>query len=742
MKSKWVNSFTVALCLTLVSGYIYTLDLAFVNFLELTAYDLKLTARGKRHISGDVVIVAVDEKSLKAEGRWPWPRTLMAQMVNRLSEAGASVIGFDIFFPEKDVYVPFTVVKEALKKKDLSQIDHKSLGQWLEDVGDSDTHFAKAIESSDRTVLGYFVYPTKESAVANDVEKLNQSHLQLLEFSQFSVTQQTPSKGSVALRKIYAVGMSLPKLMDAANAAGFVTFVPEKDSVIRRVPTVMKHGEYLFPPLSLQILQQASQLPLAVRFAPLRVESVMLGDMIIPTSEKGDMLVNYYGPAHTFTHFSATDVLSGKIGAADLQNKIILIGGTAAGTYDIHSSPYGPLYPGVEVHANVMESVLQGDFLMRPDWVAVLDMLVILVSGLILGLMALFLPAYSMALFLIVGISGYFFADWWLFTQKGLWVHTVYPVFSQVFVYSGITLYRFIFEEREKRFIKGAFGQYLSPAVVEQLTKNPGMLKLGGERKELTAFFSDLAGFSKISESLSADELVNLLNDYLTEMTDILLQHSGTVDKFEGDAIISFFGAPVNYEDHARRSCFAALDMQKRLGELRAEWKKQGKHELYMRIGLNTGNMVVGNMGSKNRMDYTMMGDAVNLAARLESANKQYMTYTMISEFTYAQARDDIEVRELDSIRVIGRDQPVKIYELLGKKGEIDDRMRQILPTFKEGMEHYKNKRWEDGITCFENILNLHDIDGPSLVYFERCITFQNYPPDDDWDGIFALRDK
>jgi len=743
MKSKWVNSFTVALCLTLVSGYIYTLDLAFINLLELKAYDLKLTARGTRQISGNVVIVAVDEKSLKAEGRWPWPRTLMAQLVDRLSTAGVAVIGFDIFFPEKDAYVPFAAVKEALKKKDISKLDREGLGQWLEEVSDSDAHFAKAIENSDRTVLGFFVYPTKESAVANDAEKLNPSSLQLLEFSQFSVVQQSPSKEPIDIRQIYAVGMSLPKLMDAANSGGFVTFVPEKDSVIRRVPTVMEHGDYLFPPLSLQMLQQATQLPLAVRFAPRRIESVMLGDTVIPTSESGDLLINYYGPARTFTHYSATDVLSGKLGAAELQNKIVLIGGTAAGTYDIHTSPYGPLYPGVEVHANLIESVMQADFLIRPDWLVILDLLVILVSGLILGLMGRFLPAYSMALFLVVGISGYLYADWQLFTEKGIWVHTVYPVFSQAFVYSGITLYRFIFEEREKRFIKGAFSQYLAPAVVEQLTKNPEMLKLGGERKELTAFFSDLAGFSAISESLSPDQLVELLNDYLTEMTDILLHHKGTVDKFEGDAIISFFGAPVNDDHHALNSCLAALDMQKRLKELRAGWKKEGKHELFMRIGLNTGIMVVGNMGSKSRMDYTMMGDSVNLAARLEGVNKQYMTFTMISEFTYEQAKDHIEIRELDSIRVVGKKQPVKIYELLGRTGEMDDAIREILPKFQEGLEHYKNKQWEDSINCFEHILEgSHDIDGPSLVYFERCLTFQNYPPDDDWDGVFSLRVK
>jgi adenylate cyclase len=742
MKSKWVNSFTVALCLTIISGYIYSLDLRLVNLAELLAYDLKILSRDIRPTSGNVVIVAVDEKSLKEKGRWPWPRTLMAQLVDRLSEAEAAVIGFDVLFPEKDVYVPFATVKNALKEKDLSQVDSDSLGQWLEEVSDSDTHFAKSIIDSDRTVLGFFVYPTEESATDNDAEKLNQNHLNLLDFSQYSIVQKSPTENPIDLRKLYAVGLSLPKLMDAANAAGFVTFVPEIDGVIRRVPTVMEYGEYFFPPLSLQMLQQATQLPLAIRFAPFGIESVMLGDTVIPTSEKGDFLVNYYGPAHTFTHYSASDVLTGKVGVDELRGKIVLVGGTAAGTYDIHTSPFGPLYPGIEVHANVMESVINGEFLMRPDWLFILDLLMILISGIVLGLMALFLPAYSMALFLFVSISGYLFADWQLFTQKGLWVHTVYPVLSQVFVYSGIMLYRIIFEEREKRFIQGAFGQYLSPTVVDQLIDDPGMLKLGGERKELTAFFSDLASFTKISEALSPDQLVDLLNKYLTEMTDILLKHNGTVDKFEGDAIVSFFGAPVSFEDHARRSCFAALDMQKRLKELRSEWGKQGGQELHMRIGLNTGNMVVGNMGSQNRMDYTMMGDAVNLASRLEMTNKLYMTATMISEFTYEHVKDDVEVRELDIIRVIGKEQPIKIYELLGRKGEIDERMREIIPQFQEGFDYYKNRQWEEGIVCFENILNVHDDDGPSLVYFERCITFQNYPPDEDWDGVFTLRTK
>jgi adenylate cyclase len=339
-------------------------------------------------------------------------------------------------------------------------------------------------------------------------------------------------------------------------------------------------------------------------------------------------------------------------------------------------------------------------------------------------------------------VVGYLVADYVFFIRQGLWVDTVYPVFSQLLVYSGITLYRFTFEEREKRFIKGAFSQYLAPTVVDRLVKNPKLLKLGGERKVLTAFFSDVAGFSTIAEKLEAEELVDLLNVYLTDMTEIILKYEGTVDKFEGDAIIAFFGAPIDFEDHATRTCLAALDMQYRLAELRKIWKKEGRPEMFMRIGINTGQMVVGNMGSINRMDYTMMGDSVNLAARLEGVNKQYQTYTMLSEFTYELAKNDIEARELDSIRVVGKQEPVKIYEVLGRKGEIDDTMRLILPHFKEGLDNYKNWRWEEAIDSFERALNIYEDDGPSATYLDRCIVFKNKPPSSDWDGVFTMSTK
>jgi adenylate cyclase len=742
MNNNWINSFTVAIALTLASLYIYTLDLPFFHLLELKSYDFKVRSRGERPISGQVAIVAVDEKSLKEKGRWPWPRTYMADLVNKISGAGAAVIGFDILFPEPDSYIPFQAVEEAVKQKDLTNIDSEKLMQWMHEVGDSDRLFAESILKSEKVVLGYFVY-AEGDPFGDTVEKLTAEQLELLDFSQYPIVQRFDKpEDQVPLRVMKSAGLSLPKFVDAANSGGYVSYVPEVDGVVRWVPMVMQLGDYLFPPFSLQMLREATMLPLAVRIAPFGIDGLKLGENVLPTSETGDFLINYYGPAFTFTHYTASEVLDGKIGKSELEGKIILVGGTAAGIHDIKTTPYGTLYPGVEVHANAIENMIQQDFIVKPEWLRLLDLFIIFVSGILLGLISIYFKAYAMAGMVLLGVSVYLGADFYMFTQKGLWVNTVYPIFTQIFVYSGITVFKFGFEEREKKFIRGAFSQYLAPAVVNQLVDNPNLLKLGGERKELTAFFSDVAGFSTISENLEPEELVDLLNHYLTEMTDIIMKYEGTVDKFEGDAIIAFFGAPIPHEDHARRTCLVALEMQDRLAELREGWKKEGKHELFMRIGINTGAMVVGNMGSKSRMDYTMMGDSVNLAARLEGVNKQYRTYTMISQFTYEQVKEDIEVRELDLIRVVGKNEPVRIFEVLAKKGELNEEFQKILPIFNEGLDHYRNRRWEEGIQCFERVLAINEDDGPSLTYFERCITFQAQPPADDWDGVFGMTTK
>jgi len=742
MIRKWLNSITLSVILTLVSLFLYGQDLTLFQLFELKSYDFKVRVRGERPISDRVVIVGIDEKSLGREGRWPWPRFLMARLVDRLVEAKVTVIGFDIFFPERETSVSPSRFEEGVRDKGIPRGNVDEVVQWYRTLNDSDRQFAAAIERSARAVMGYYVYTTEDFSGAS-ASRINAEHLERLDFSQFSVVQRFDDRRRpLPLTQIFGVGMSLPELMRAANSGGFVSFVPQIDGVVRWVPTVMQHADLFFPSLSLQMLREAMRLPLALNLYGFGVDEMRLGERAIPVRENGDLLVNFFGPAYTFRFYSATDVLSGKVGRGDLEDKIVLVGGTAAGTHDLHITPFGPLYPGVEVHANVMESILQKDFIIRPQWLQILDVAMIVVSGLLLGLVSRCFQAYATAAVLGILVVGYLGVDFYLFSQKGLWVNSVYPVFTQLFVYTGLTLYRYAFEEREKRFIKSAFSQYLAPAVVNQMVKDPSILKLGGEEKELTAYFTDLSGFTTLSEKLTPEGLITLMNLYMTEMMDALIQHEGTLDKFEGDAIKAFFGAPVYFPDHARRACMTAIEMQKRLREKQKAWTGEDKQLIKMRIGVNTGRMVVGNMGSKEYKDYTMMGDSVNLTARLEGINKQYKTYTMISDATYRQATDVAEVRELDVIRVVGKREPVKIYELLGKKGEMDDRIREILPYYFAGYELYKKRDWNESARAFEKALTIYEEDGPSLVFLERCITFQIHPPPPDWDGVFTMGTK
>ncbi|MFA6471935.1 MAG: adenylate/guanylate cyclase domain-containing protein, partial [Candidatus Latescibacterota bacterium] len=331
-----------------------------------------------------------------------------------------------------------------------------------------------------------------------------------------------------------------------------------------------------------------------------------------------------------------------------------------------------------------------------------------------------------------------------LFTEKRLMIPVIAPAFATVFLsYISTVTYNFLSERRQKAVIRGAFAHYVPGKVVGELLKNPGMLKLGGEERVMTVIFSDVAGFTTISEGLTPTQLVELLNEYLTAMTDIILGYDGIIDKYEGDAIMAEFGAPLSDDEHALKACYAAIDMQEKLIEMRAKWKKEGRAELKARIGINSGPMVIGNMGSREIFDYTVMGDNVNLSSRLEGANKVYGTYIMCSEATRQMVENSIITRELDLIRVKGKKSGVRIFEVLAKKTDgISETRQRLIETYQRGIEAYKDRRWEEGIALFQESLDIDTSDGPSALYLERCTEFLSNPPQEDWDGIFTMRTK
>ncbi len=419
-----------------------------------------------------------------------------------------------------------------------------------------------------------------------------------------------------------------------------------------------------------------------------------------------------------------------------------MIGATAIGIHDECVTPVAKVFPGPEVHLNIMDSILAQDFIFHPVWAAMFDLLIIILGGLFLALVLSRAGAFAGGIAAILLFGGYIWLCQYFFSNMGWILNMVYPLSVFLAIYVAVTSYKYFSEEGQRKFIRDAFSKYLAPEVVDQLIESPHKLVLGGERREITAFFSDVQGFTSISEKLAPEELVELLNEFLTEMTDIIMKHQGGVDKFEGDAVISFFGAPNELENHAEAACLACIDIQERMKELREQWRQQGKPELKVRIGLFSGPAVVGNMGSRNRMDYTMMGDTVNTAARLEGVNKKYGTYTMIGDTTYQAAADSIAVRKLDAVKVVGKALPVNIYEVLGRSGTISQTLMDTVDCYDKGYAEYTKRNWAKAIAHFQMALELTPNDGPSLAMINRCQAYKDNPPDDGWDGSFAMDTK
>lgn len=417
-----------------------------------------------------------------------------------------------------------------------------------------------------------------------------------------------------------------------------------------------------------------------------------------------------------------------------------IVGLTATATQDIGVTPLSSQYMMVGTYHNIINTVLQNRFITKAG--AVPNMLIMLLFALLMGWVIQRLTARTSLVTIVLSVLAANALITLLFVLGNLWLDQLGINLSLLIPSFAIAAVKFVNEESQKRFIKMAFSHYLSPKVIDSIIKNPEAIKLGGESRRITTFFSDVAKFSTISESLSPTELVSLLNEYLSEMTDIILGYDGTVDKFEGDAIMAFFGAPQVFPDHAARACFAALDMQRKLGEMRARWREQGRHELFVRMGMNTGEAVVGNMGSRTRMDYTVMGDSVNLASRLEGANKFYSTGIMISEFTRTDADDAIEVRQLDRIRVVGKEEPIVVYELLARKGELDSDTKDMLEKYDAGLDHFKEREWEKARSLFRAGLKIIPGDGPCATYVERCTEFMKSPPSRNWDGVYRMKTK
>ena len=420
-----------------------------------------------------------------------------------------------------------------------------------------------------------------------------------------------------------------------------------------------------------------------------------------------------------------------------VRGRLCLVGSTETASTDLKPTPIHSRFPGVGVHSALINSVLQRSFVQgASEW---LNIAIIVLAGLVVSLLANHLSTRWAAVASLVVLIGWVLTAYLLFLLAGLWVAVAGPVITGFLSYAAITAYRQLTEERQKRHIRNAFQHYLSPSVVSEVLKNPDALKLGGERKELTVFFSDVAGFTPISEQLEPEELVQLLNDYLSEMSDVILDSNGYINKYEGDAIMAVFGAPLADKNHAAAACRVALESQRRLKDFRAKLIREKRPIIRARIGINSGIMVVGNMGSHKLFDYTVMGDNVNIGARLENASKHFGTEVIIGENTYNMVHDTFEARRLGMVSVKGRTRPVGAYELLAEKGKCPPMIAKILPNYGEGLAAYAEQRWDEAVAAFNACLKINPKDGPSRAYLNRCSLLSSKTDEEHWDGTFTL---
>jgi adenylate cyclase len=596
--------------------------------LEAKLLDARFKLRGVQAPPDAVAIAAIDEKSLQKLGRWPWRRQLLARLVDRLGNAEAAVIAFDVLLSEPDP-------------------DDKLL--------------AAAMERAGNVILpvAFSFSPTTTGSTHSDITRAAYASVsnrhRFAEFAPITAeTLLTPA----------------PELTTSAMELGHITMLPDRDGTMRWEALAIGYGDQFFPPLGIPAAAAFLGIP-GQRLKVDATKSVEIGRIAIPTDGWGRTVINYYGPGGSFPTYSICDILDGSVAAEQLQNRIVLIGATAAGAYDLRVTPFSAAMPGVEKHASIIASILDRSFIRQPPHWQELTLLI--VSGLILTLVLNRLRLIGAAATTGLMLAALFLASYLLFAKSGIWINLAYPANNLLFVFIGITAFNYAVEERRARKIRAMFASYVTQSLVNELIENPQLARLGGERREVTILFSDIRNFTGFAEQHSPEEVVAILNEYLGAMTDVILKWKGTLDKFIGDAIVAFWGAPLPNEEHAEVAIRCALEMQVALAGLRQKWETEGKTPLSSGIGINTGEVLVGNIGAEGKkMDYTVIGDQVNLCSRVEALTRRYDVPILVTGNTVQRLAPRIaagtvsgfSLRGLEQVIVKGKEEPVPIYAL------------------------------------------------------------------------------
>jgi adenylate cyclase len=727
--------------------------------------DLKFKLRPDTNGHKNIVVVAIDENSLKKLGRWQsWSRENYAQTVSRLDKHGAKTIGFDIVFDSPDHNAGFKYLtqleanyaktKGALKdfKKALEQAKMFSNTDWmLEQASKSFNRDGKSV------VFGHFIQSKKRYEKQKFKDMPNPLRVLLRSSIPFRPHDQVPIE---LIRTVDNFGINYKKLARSSSHHGFFSMNPDNDGVVRHYQLFHSIYENIIPSLSLKMIEKYWNSSAVIEklnsgMLMLSMDGRIKYDLAVPST--GKVRLNFNGTQNSYKTVSLADVLDESksikyMYKQSVENKfeatkdeifkdaIVLVGATAIGIFDVRNTPKQVNLAGVEVHATILDQFLNNKFFGELSDYSLFTLMIL--KSLILLILSYIIFKFTAISALISTVLIVFSYIWWdynyIFLANKIVFQTPFLI-SVILTYLSLNSYKFFTEEKEKQFIKNTFKSYVSRDVVQQMLDDPEAIKLGGENKFISVMFTDIVGFSSVSEDLSPKDLSYILNIYLTRMTDVVFQNSGTLDKFIGDAIMCFWGAPMGLEDHAKLACKSALEMREIHTSINAQIASYGVN-LQTRIGINTGDMAVGNMGSDTQFAYTCIGDAVNLSSRLEAVNKAYATTIMISEFTHKLVKDDFVFRKLDRVRVVGKQEAVIIYELVGFKGEVDTEQLEKISSFEKALELYFLGEFDLALNIFSN--ELHSLDKTAKVFVKRCKYLQLNQGAKDWTGIWTMDSK
>ena len=719
------------------------INLPFLDELELKTYDMRLQLTMPNTLDPRIVIVDIDEKSLSEIGRWPWNRSVLAKIVNQLFDNyHINMLGFDVVFAESDESSGLKILQNLAQTKLQYSSEFLTTVTQLQDTLDYDRLFADSLHDR-RIVLGY-TFISNQQEPADEIVKIGKLPQPLPNLTNGQVDPVFINR----LPAAQGYAANLAQFQDNALYAGHFDTYPDEDGIVRRAPLFYQYKGNMYELLSLAMARIAldapeSQLIKIKSGNYINIENIKVGNRIIPVDKYLRTLVPYRGQQGSFTYVSASDILHGRITDPNiLTNKIVLIGTTARGLQDVRATPVSGSYPGVEVHANIIAGILDGNIMQNPAFIHGLEIMIIFLVGMI---MIILLPLLSpltstiATLTLLIGV---------VILNLTLWIdlHWVLPITATILTILSLFIfnmsYGFFVETTNKRHLTQLFGQYIPPELVDEMNQNLDRhFSMEGESREMTVLFSDVRGFTTISEGLSPKELSELMNAYLTPMTKIIHEHRGTIDKYMGDAIMAFWGAPLQDEQHATRALDAAMAMIKQLKAMQPEFKAHGWPEIKIGVGLNTGIMSVGNMGSKFRMAYTVLGDAVNLGSRLEGITKQYGVQVIVSETTKAKS-PNFAFRELDRVRVKGKDQPVAIFEPIDLLSNLDDNTQNELTRYEEALEHYRQQNWPAAQSQLNELQQQVPTRLLYKIYAERVNYFMENPPGENWDGVYTFTTK